>query len=280
MSFPEQFAILFGLSSAACWGAGDFSGGLATKSSNVYKVAIISQVVGAICLIFLALILEENLPTLDNIVWGVLAGFSGSVGLISLYRGLAKGRMGVVAPISAVVTVLIPVIIGFIIEGVPKILQLVGFGVALIAVYLVSKTSEETQIIKEELYLAMLAGLGFSFFLIFIDRVEGGVFWPLISARTASLSLLLFVSIFLRQLKAPELTQIPLISLTGILDIGGNIFFALAAQAGRLDIAAVLSSFYPAVTVLLAWFILKEKIVIHQMIGIILAIVAIVFITI
>jgi drug/metabolite transporter (DMT)-like permease len=275
----EQFAILFGVSSAACWGAGDFSGGLATKRSNVYRVAIISQVVGLICLVFLSLLLEERVPTLENLLWGVIAGFSGSIGLISLYRGLAQGRMGVVAPISAIVTILVPMIIGFILEGIPKILQLVGFGLALISVYLVSKPEGEAQIPKNELYQAVLAGLGFSFFLIFIDRIDEGVFWPLVSARIASLVLLLIISLFLRQMKMPEMNQIPLISLAGIFDVGGNVFFALAAQAGRLDIAAVLSSLYPAGTVILAWLILKEKMLNWQMLGIILALIAILFIT-
>jgi drug/metabolite transporter (DMT)-like permease len=276
---PELLAVAYGLASAAVWGAGDFSGGLATRRGNVYGVVLLSQVVGLFALLGLALLLEGTLPPVRDLLFGSLAGIAGVIGLLALYSGLARGQMGVVAPITAVLSATIPVIVGIITEGIPPGLVLLGFGLAVTAVWLLSSGGKTKGIRRGELGLALLAGLGFSLFFIFIDQVSAGVvLWPLVAARLAAVPLLLLFVTARRQWQPPARGLLPIIGLAGILDSGGNLFFTLAAQSGRLDIAAVLASLYPASTVLLARLILKEKLGARQWLGVAVALVALVLI--
>ncbi|MFW9780445.1 MAG: DMT family transporter [Candidatus Heimdallarchaeota archaeon] len=275
----EFVATIYGLSSAVSWGVGDFSGGLATKQKNVYSVVFISQIFGLLALLALALISAEQLPSLDDIFWGVLAGTCGVLGILALYSGLAT-NMGIVSPVSSVTTVVIPLLVGLFLETFPTPLQISGFLLAFVAIWLVSFSDYTYHL--QSLKLAVLAGTGFGFFLVFIDRVTtGALFFPLVAARLASLGVLTIILLTKRQIDVPkDLKMFIVIVLAGIFDIGGNTFFALAAQTGRLDIAAVLTSFFPVVTVFLAWLILKEKITRLQIIGMVLAVLCIILITI
>ena len=280
---PELLAVAYGLASAAVWGAGDFSGGFAAKRGNVYTVVLLSQVVGLVCLLTLALLLEGTLSPARDLLFGALAGLAGVIGILALYTGLARGRMGVVAPMTAVLSASIPVIVGIVTEGIPPILVLVGFALAVTAVWLLSGGSKADGIRRDELGLALLAGLGFALFFVFIDQINTGIFWPLTAARTASVPLLLIFLLSRQWHHArwewPARRVLPIIALSGILDSGGNYFFALATQSGRLDIAAVLASLYPASTVLLARLILKETLGPRQWLGVAVALVALVLIT-
>jgi drug/metabolite transporter (DMT)-like permease len=279
MISSELLAIAFGLASAASWGSGDFSGGLATRQGSVYSVVLISQLIGAVFLVALAFSLGERVASPGNLILGGLAGVSGAIGLVALYRGLASERMGVVAPIAAMVTAAIPILVSLFTEGLPAASQLVGFGIALSAVWLLSSGGDGGAIQARELGLAATAGLGFGAFFLLIDRVsESAVLWPLVAARVASIGFLLLLTMARRGWERPARNLLPLIALSGIFDTGGNAFFAMATRMGRLDIAAVLSSLYPAATVLLAWLILKERLMPQQWIGIIAALVALVFI--
>ena len=275
----QALAVAFGLASAASWGSGDFSGGLATRRSNVYGVVILSQLVGAVFLVALAFLLEKSGTGTQNLWLGALAGIAGVIGLVALYRGLASGRMGVVAPLTAVVTAALPVLVSLITEGLPAPLQLVGFGIALVAVWLLSGAGGGASRRTRDVGLALVAGLGFGLFFILIGRVShSAILWPLVAARVASIGFLFSFATLAGQWEAPARGRLPLIALAGVLDTGGNAFFALATQAGRLDIAAVLASLYPAATVLLAWLILKEHLLRRQWLGIVAALVALAFI--
>jgi drug/metabolite transporter (DMT)-like permease len=276
---PETLAIIFGLTSALTWGAGDFSGGMATRRSSVYTVIIVSQVVGMILLAGLALLWQEAWPSAGDLVWAAAAGLAGAVGLLALYSGLAGSRMGIVAPLAAVTSAGLPVIVALFTEGLPRPLQLAGFGLALLAVWFLSHSGGNGRIQLQELILPVTAGIGFALFFILIDRVsEGAVFWPLVAARLASVSVLALFMLIRRKPIKPSRSQLPLMALAGILDSGGNLFFLLAAQAGRLDIAAVLSSLYPASTVFLAWLVLQERLDKRQWWGVAAALVALVLI--
>lgn len=275
----ELPALIFGLSSAACWGAGDFSGGLATKRFDAFNVVAYSQMFGIGLLIALASIFSEAMPSSVDMLLGAVAGISGAIGLVALYAGLAGGRMGLVAPITAVVTAIVPVIFGIFLEGAPAARQTAGFVLAFIAVWLLSYAGHGIRFQPQDLALPIASGLGFGIFLLLIGRVsDTAILWPLVSARIASISLMLLLAARLRRLAFPSPTRLPLIALAGLLDAGGNAFFALAARAGRLDIAAILASLYPAVTVLLAWMILQERLVMRQWLGLITSLAAVILI--
>lgn len=276
----EAIAITYGLSSAISWGAGDFSGGWASRRNSVLTVILFSQVIGALMLVALAFLFSESVPATPALVWGGVAGICGVLGLTAFYKGLASGRMGVVAPLSAVLTAMLPVCFALFTEGLPRLTQISGFAVALLAVWFLSAPESSSRINKVEFGLSMVAGLGFGLFFVCIGHVSSqGIFWPLVAARTASISMMAMVLFMKKTRFVPPGNQIPCITLTGILDAAGNSFFALAAHTGRLDVSAILASLYPATTVLLAWFLLKERLQRQQWAGVGAVVVALVLIS-
>jgi drug/metabolite transporter (DMT)-like permease len=161
----------------------------------------------------------------------------------------------------------------------PGGLRLAGFALALVGLWLLAR-SEDAVFRVQDLGLPVAAGLGFGCFIVIIGRASGSaVFWPLVAARVASLSVLTLVASLARQPRFPERRHLPLIIMSGVGDAGGNAFLVVAAHTGRLDVAAVLSSLYPAFTVLLAWLILHERVSRWQFVGLIAALSAIVMIS-
>jgi uncharacterized membrane protein len=275
----QVLAILYGLASAVSWGAGDFCGGVATRRSNAVVVVAIAHVMGGGLLMALALMLGESMPPPSILLLGAAGGFFGGVGVLALYRGLASGRMGVVAPVSAVVTAILPVIVGAFTEGLPSVFQMAGFGIALVAVWLLSGGGPGLSVRTDELRWALIAGVGFGLFFIFVDRaVDAAVLWPLVAARAASTILAVGIVLLRRQAAPVGRGTIAMIVLSGISDAGGNGFFALATRTGRLDISAVVSSLFPAGTVFLAWLFLKERLDRRQWVGVAAALVSLVLI--
>jgi drug/metabolite transporter (DMT)-like permease len=188
--------------------------------------------------------------------------------------------MGVAAPIAAIVGAALPVIVGLAIDGLPRTLQLIGFAVALIAVWLITQTPDAALRLRE-LKLPLIAGLAFGVFFVLIGLIRpGAVFWPLVAARGTSLSALWITAALTRQPRLADRSHWRLVLMVGIMEVGGNAFYALAGQTGRLDVAAVISSLYPATTVWLAWLILKERLSRPQVLGVVAALAAIVLITI
>lgn len=268
-------AVVFGLASALSWGAGDFSGGLATKREPVFGVLVIGQAAGLLLLIVLALLWAEPPPSAMDLGWGLAAGLASAVGVASLYRGLAVGQMGIVAPLSAVLTAALPALFGVLTEGMPGVPTLVGFGLALVGIWLVAGTGASGGR-RDALGLAVLAGCGFGVFFILIHHAgTSAVFWPLVAARIGSLGLVLPIALGRRQLVRPDLRLLVVVLLSGALAVAGDAFFVLAGQAGRLDMAAILASLYPASTLLLAALMLGERLKGAQVIGVVVALAAI-----
>ncbi len=262
-------AVVLGLASAASWGAGDFTGGIASKRAPVVGVLVLGQSAGVTLIIAAALLLRESAPAPATLAWSVAAGAAGAVGLAALYRALAVGRMAVVAPVSAVLSASIPVVSGALAEGMPAGSKLAGFVLALAGIWLIARAGPPGGG-TEGLALALVAGCGFGAYLVLMDRgAEGGTFWPLAAARGTSFALAGVVAAARRRPWAPPRLAVPLVLLSGVLDAGGNAFFVLATQAGRLDVAAVLSSMYPASTVALAAGLLRERITRPQSAGIV-----------
>jgi drug/metabolite transporter (DMT)-like permease len=188
--------------------------------------------------------------------------------------------MGIVAPVSAVLAAAIPVVFAAFTVGLPRELQLLGFGLALISIWLLSRP-EPLGSRPAGLGEALLAGLGFGGFFIALGLIgESAIFWPLVAGRLAACGLMVAFALATR--RAVTLPQLPLglLVLAGALDVGGNVFFLLAVKSGRLDVAAVLGSLYPAVTAILAWLITREHMTGLQVIGVAVAVLAIVLITI
>jgi drug/metabolite transporter (DMT)-like permease len=276
----ELLAVFYGLATAASWGAADFSGGFASKRSNVFIVVILSQLVGMAGLIGAALLWSEPFPLPADVLYGGLAGLAGGVGLVALYRGLAGGQMGFVAPVVAVVTTILPVLVSLFLEGRPAGRQLAGFGLALVGIWFISRPDGKAPLRVRELGLPVVAGTGFGLFLILIDRVSAGaVLWPLVGAKVTSIILMLGVILMRGQAGTPAKSHLLVIGLAGLFDNSGNAFFALATQTGRLDIAAILSSLYPAITISLAWLILQERLTRRQWGGVMAALIAVVLIS-
>lgn len=270
-------SVALGLASAASWGAGDFSGGLASRRGSATGVVVASQGVGIALLVALAAVTGEVAPTSGQLAWAALAGANGAFGLLALYSALASGRMGIAAPVSGVVGAVVPVLVGAAVQGWPGTLRLVGFALALVGVWLLTAAGDGAGVWPRELALPVLAGVSFGLFLVFIHRAGGsGVLWPLTAARATSMGVLTAIGSVAGTLTVPRRSALRLTCLAGILDTGGNAFFVLAAQAGRLDVAGVLSSLYPASTVLLACLLLGERLTRRQTAGAVAALLAIV----
>ena len=268
-------AVTFGLLASLSWGASDFSGGLSARRVHVFGVITVSYAVGLALLVALALARSEPIPKGSDLVWGAAAGLAGVTGLTAQYRALAVGRMGIVAPVAAVLGTSIPVLFAAISEGLPGAGQLAGFALAIAGVWIIARP-EVSGGRPDGLGLAVLAGLGFGAFFILIDQVsEGAVFWPLVAARGMSFVVLALIVMANSVAWRPDRSALPLVIVAGVLDVGGNTFFLLAAQAGRLDVASVMSSLYPMVTVLLARLVLQEHVTRLQTAGIAAAIAAI-----
>ena len=267
--------VIFGLAASLCWGSGDFSGGLASRRANPSSVVLAAYTVGFVLMVALAVIWQESFPAPVDLLWGGLAGVAGVLGLLAFYSALSSGKMGITAPVSAVLTAALPVLFSVITTGLPTLLQLLGFLLALLAITLISRP-ERTQGQPQGIWLAVLAGCAFGCFFILISRVQPtSTFWPLAAARFTSVLVLLVVMLIRRQKLPPAKAVAPLVLLAGVLDAIGNAFFVLAAHSGRLDVAAILSSLYPAATVLLAALVLRERVTRVQGVGVLLALLAI-----
>jgi drug/metabolite transporter (DMT)-like permease len=273
-------AVLFALSAAVAWGSGDFTGGLASRRIGPFQTVFIAYSVGLIALVIVVLARREPFPAAADLLWGAVAGLSGMVGLGFLFRGFAAGRMGIVAPVSAVLAAAIPVIFTAFTEGLPRQLQLLGFGLAIASIWMLSRP-ERLGGRPAGLGMALLAGLGFSGFFIAIGQVSASaVFWPLVAGRLAACAVMAALAFFTRRPLIPSPFPLGLLVLAGLLDVTGNLFFLLAMQLGRMDVTAVLGSLYPAVTAILAWLLTKEHMARLQMMGVAIAVLAIVMITI
>ena len=268
--------VLFGLLSAIAWGIGDFNGGLAARKLSARLVVLFSQVAGVLALIFLVWLLGERAMSLRDVGLSMVAGVIGAAGLLLLYGIFAAGDVSVAASITGVVATLVPVAYGMYWDGLPHVVVILGFGLALVGVGVISLPSRAKPLPMRTLLLSLLCGICFGGFLILIAQLHShAVFLPLVWARVASISLLLALVVSQRQWAVPGgRVWWPLIG-CGVMDALGNAFFVMAKQIGRLDVASALSSLYPASTVILAFIFLRERVSRMQTIGIVITLAAI-----
>lgn len=272
-----------GLAAAAAWGAGDFLGGLAARRGSLVRVSLAAQLFGFLLLLFAALATNEAVPGAGTLALGAVAGLAGAVGLAALYAALARGRMGVAAPVSAAVSAGLPVLVAAVLlEGAPSAAKLLGFALALAGILLLARSEDPAAAAAgaSVVPLALLAGAGFGALLILLDLAgEGGaVWWPLVAARAASSLALVGVALARADMGAPPRAALPSALGAGLFDALGNALYVAAAYFGRLDVAAVLASLYPATTVLLARLVLHERLTRAQWVAVGIVAVAVVLI--
>ncbi len=264
--------------SAITYGAADFLGGVASRKHRPIAVVAISQIAGAGLLLSLLLVLGPDRYRLSDFAWGAAAGLIGVIGLIFFYRGLSTGRMAVVAPLSAVMTALVPLAFGLILGERPSTLASIGVVVAIPAIALI--TRERTTGVGEARSTGALdgfiAGIGFGAFFVLISRSDpASSIWPLVGARTASIPFVLLIAAAFRQPVRPLRDLNATIVWAGILDIAANGLYLFAVRAGLLSLASVITSLYPASTIILARVVLKEQMTFTRIVGIVLALIGI-----
>jgi drug/metabolite transporter (DMT)-like permease len=262
-----SLGVMLALGSALVWGSGDFCGGRASTKLDAFQVLGLSALSGIVALIVLTAVSGEPLVVESSLWWALAAGLSSAVGIAGLYQGLSVGSAAVVAPTAAVVAALMPVIFGAVTTGVPRAPQVAGFALALIGIFLVARTSDGPGRSDSGIRLGALAGLGFGGFLILIAQVsKSSVFVPLAVARGV-MFLAALCALAVRRRPWPGLTASPLGLMAGVLDAGGTALYLMAQHYVRMDVAAVLSSFYPAATVVLARVITREPVTTTQWVG-------------
>jgi drug/metabolite transporter (DMT)-like permease len=276
-------AVLLALGCAVVYGAADFLGGLASRRTSAFAVVALSQVVGLIALLALLPWLGGPVGPAD-LWWGAAAGLAGATGLVVFFRTLARGVMSVIAPVTAVTAAAVPVLVGLV--GGDRISSWAAFGIllALVGVALVSAEGGFAALRAARpasLAPALLAGSMFGLFFVLLDQTsDSSGLTPLVTARLASVGLVVVLALAGRKSLRVTRAALPLVAASGLGDMTANALFLLATQSdGQLAITGVLASLYPVSTVVLAQRVLRERLVGAQVAGLAAAVAAVVLIT-
>ena len=279
-----MISILYGLSSAFMWGAADFCGGLASRKARAYQAVLFGEAAGLVALLVALALSGEKWFGWSDWLLCAIAGSMGVLGLLMFFQAITRGLMSVAAPVSALMAAILPVIVGSFEDGFPGWLTLAGFTLALASIWFISQPDGGPKSLRlrlADLSLPLIAGISFGVYLIlFHHGSQHALFWPMVSSRSAGVLTMIIYTLVTRQAFLPAKSVWPLIILNGIMDVSGNGLYILAGQTGRMDVAAVLASLYPASTVLLAGLLLHERLNRLQFVGIMAALVAIVLMTI
>lgn len=265
--------VIFALFAAATYGAGDFFGGLATKRASVLTVVPFSGLFGLVTALAAVPLLSPHPPSRSDLMLGALIGAIGGAAIAFLYRGLSIGPMSVVAPITAVIAAIVPVGYGVVVGGErPSIAVAIGIVLALGAVALVSSSSDrdvsgQPEPRRSGIVDAFAAGFGFGLLFVVLSQTSRGV-WPLVAARVVSVALVAAVAIAMRQLALPSRASLPAIAASGFFDMLGNVLYIVSLRYTLISVAAVVTSLYPASTVMLARLVLAERLGRVQWLGV------------
>ena len=273
-----MFAAALALAAAASWGVGDFLGGLKSRSLNPVAILIVAQPIG-LTLLGVWVAVRGQGPPGSAVLWACLASVLGTTGLIAFYLGMAAGALSIVAPIAGAGAA-IPVIWGLAGGDHPSGYQELGFAAALIGVVLASfERKPEAARLAAGVGWAAIAMLAFGAYYIPMHAASHGDFlWAAFIFRLTSTTLIAAAWLVLRPPRARR-ADLPVLASIGILDTGGNVFFAAASANGLVSVVSILASLYPVVTVLLARAVLKERVHRSQELGIALALAGIVLIS-
>lgn len=275
-------AIVLALVAAAVYGVADYLGGRASRVHPAAVVTAIGQTVSLVLLIAAVIVQGVPAPDTATFIWSLSGGVLGALALLGLYYSFSHGSMTVTAPLSAVVSAVVPVGAGLIIGDRPKLVAYFGIIVALGAVVLVSgAVGERHQPTPVGVALiAAAAGAGFGLFFVAIERAaDDAGFWPLMLARCASVPLLVGVCLATKARPGTPSRLLGLAAIAGVLDMAANVLYLLAIERGMLSLVVVVVALYPASTVALASVIDRERVNRWQMVGMGLAVAAIVLVT-
>jgi drug/metabolite transporter (DMT)-like permease len=257
--------IVLGALVALGWGSGDFLGGISAKRLPTVTVLLVSQAVGLAAAFLLVVALRNAVPEPHIFLLSAAAGVVGVVALGLLFRGLAVGRMSIVAPLSAIGAGVLPVAWGLLRGERPSALALVGVGLALVAAAVVGRGAEHdpARSVSPRMELALGAGAGIGFGVVFIllsEASSGSGMWPIFIARCTSVPVLAMIAAVVGA--SPRVTRADLapVAGAGLFDVGANALVLLAVRRGLVSLVAPVASLYPATTVLLARVVLHERI--------------------
>lgn len=279
-------AVIFGLAAALTYGAADFLGGLATRRTRVLTVVLLSQIAGSLFLAAAVPFFMDVPATGRALLWGGISGIAGAAGVAIFYQGLAIGRMGAVAPITGVGAATIPILFGLLTGERPGPLALGGVVLALVSVGLISASSEASESpasphgtrtrqswMESGIAHALASGVAFGLFFILLDNAGDDTgMWPLLGVRAGSMATIALALVLSHGWDRPPRSSAAIIVGSGLLDVSANLLYLLAAREGLLSIAAVLTSMYPASTLLLARVALKERFERTQVFGLAVAV--------
>ena len=286
---PGLHFIGLGLAASAFWGASDFLGGLATRKAHVVLVVALAHGLSLGLLLLLAWATHSPVPTGPFVFRGLCAGIFGGVGILLYYQALSLGEMGITTALTGLLTALVPVGYSFLTLGSPKFSQIAGFVLAAGAIVLIAYTPAGRPR-PLALGLATLAGLSFGVFLVALNASSAhSLIWQLVFSRAASATLAGGIVVWM-QLRSGENAAnwrkqtrenrfLWVAGSAGVLEATGSLLYMRSATEGRLDVAAVLASLYPVVTIVLAAWFLKERTTSSQALGMALALGAVVLVS-
>jgi drug/metabolite transporter (DMT)-like permease len=271
---------LLALSSSLLWGAGDFLGGTVSRRLPAVAVVGVSQALALVVFAVVAGVTGEAAQGMPPVGWwwAAAAGGAGLLGLVSFYAALASGTMGVVAPIAAL-GVVVPVGAGLLAGERPSAVQLAGAVLGVLGGVLASGPELRSGASRRPVALAVVAGVSFGLVLLFLARgSEESPLLTLVGMRATSVTVLVVAALLVRSLGGVRRSDLALLGLIGLLDGGANLTYAIATTAGLLSLVAVLASLYPAVTVMLARVIHRERMTRVQDVGVAAAVIGVVLV--
>jgi drug/metabolite transporter (DMT)-like permease len=270
-----SLAPLLALLASLGYGTGDFLGGVASRRAPIVAVVAWAQLAGLLVLGLALPWLPAATPTARDFLWGAAAGLAGGVGLAGLFAALARGRMSTVAPITAVCTLVVPVLVGIVLGERPSAQAAVGVVLGVLAVVFLSRAPGDTPAAAGQagaVPLALAAGVVIGVFMVMLGKIDRAAgLWPLVSARLVSLALFGIAAAVSGRLRPPDRAGLGLMMGSGVMDMTANVLYVLAARDQLLSLVATLTALYPASTVILARFVLGERMASGQAGGLVAA---------
>jgi drug/metabolite transporter (DMT)-like permease len=264
----------FSLAAVFSWGTSDFLGGYAARRANAFVLTAIAHLSGLVLTASIASATQAPFPSRTAVAWALAAGLSGGGALAIFYRALSTGRMGLTAPVAAVLGAAIPTVFGMFSEGMPHVVQIAGFAVAAAGIWLISRPEDHSR--PEGIGMAALAGVGFAGYYLFTKQAgDGSAFWIASVTKVSSFVLTGVIVLVAGGMRDIGRRGVAFGIVAGCLDVIGSVLFIRASQTGRLDAAVVLTSLYPAITVLLARFFLNEHFTRWKALGMLAALLAV-----